>query len=256
MYSKVLRPQKELVLCEDGSNTLFSKEFNEPYHSTKDGALHESLEKHVKPALEIKKNAKNLVILDICFGLGYNTFSTIYYAKKENIKTKIHIISPEFDEELISSLENFAYPKEFDELKQIIKAISQNLYYEDEQFKIEILLGDARKVVPKIRKKVDIIYQDAFSPTQNPLLWTKEFFSDIAKCSKKDSILTTYSTAAAIRLGLYENGFLIFVYYPKMARYSTIASREMLDGFEYIDMELKKVRNPMARSFQDKDYLI
>jgi len=45
MYSKVLRPQKELVLCEDGSNTLFSKEFNEPYHSTKDGALHESLEK-------------------------------------------------------------------------------------------------------------------------------------------------------------------------------------------------------------------
>jgi len=30
----------------------------------------------------------------------------------------------------------------------------------------------------------------------------------------------------------------------------------MLDGFEYIDMELKKVRNPMARSFKDKDYLI
>jgi hypothetical protein len=47
MYNQTLRPQKELVLCEDGSNTLFSKEFNEPYHSTKDVALHESFEKHV-----------------------------------------------------------------------------------------------------------------------------------------------------------------------------------------------------------------
>ena len=254
MYNEVLRREKELVLCEDGSNTLFSKEFNEPYHSTKDGALHESLEKHVKPALEIKKDTKNLVILDICFGLGYNTFTTIYYIKNENIKTKIHIISPEFDENLIYSLENFAYPKEFDEIKHIIQAISQNLFYEDEQFKIEILLGDARTSVPNIKEKLDIIYQDAFSPSQNPLLWTKEFFADMAKLSKEDTILTTYSTAAAIRLGLYENGFLIFVYYPKMTRYSTIASRKMLERFEYIDMELKKIRNPVARSFRDGDY--
>ena len=83
MYNQELRPQKELVLCEDGSNTLFSKEFNEPYHSTKDGALHESLEKHVKPAFGIKKGQESLTILDICFGLGYNTFATLYYIKKK-----------------------------------------------------------------------------------------------------------------------------------------------------------------------------
>ncbi len=82
MYNKVLRPQKELVLCEDGSKTLFSKEFNEPYHSTKDGALHESLEKHVKPAFTLKNHHEKLTILDICFGLGYNSFATLYYIKK------------------------------------------------------------------------------------------------------------------------------------------------------------------------------
>ena len=37
-------------------------------------------------------------------------------------------------------------------------------------------------------------------------------------------------------------------------RYSTVASMQMLEGFEYIDMELKKVRNPTARSFRDEDY--
>jgi tRNA U34 5-methylaminomethyl-2-thiouridine-forming methyltransferase MnmC len=255
MYNQTLRPEKELVLCEDGSNTLFSKEFNEPYHSTKDGALHESLEKHVKPALSIHENKCSLTILDICFGLGYNTFATIYYIKKHNLKTKIHILSPEFDEGLVASLSAFEYPPEFDAIKHIIKAVSEDKYYEDEQFKIEVLLGDARKTVPQIKDSIDVIYQDAFSPTHNPLLWTREFFADIAKISKQDTILTTYSTAAAIRLGLYENGFLIFVYYPEMARYSTIASLKMLENLEYIDMELKKVRNPTARSFRDEDYV-
>ena len=254
MYNQTLRTQKKVLLCEDGTNTLFSKEFNEPYHSTKDGALHESLEKHVKPALSIHQQKSSLIILDICFGLGYNTFATLYYMKKHQLQTKVHIISPEFDEGLIRSLSSFDYPSEFETIKPIIQAISEAYFYEDEQFKIEILLGDARLSVPKIKEKVDIIYQDAFSPAHNPLLWTREFFKDIAHISKEDTILTTYSTAASIRLGLYENGFLIFIYYGEMTRYSTIASIKMLEGLEYIDMELKKLRNPTAQSFKDGDY--
>lgn len=255
MYNQALRPQKELVLCADGTHTLFSKEFNESYHSTKDGALNESLQKHVKPAFRIHKNRSSLTILDICFGLGYNSLSTIYYIKKHKLKTKIHIISPEFDEELISSLDAFVYPSEFDSISHIIKSISQNAYYEDEQFKVEVLLGDARKSVPQIKEKVDIVYQDAFSPKQNPLLWTREFFADIVKISKEDTVLTTYSTAASTRLGLYENGFFIFIQHSNMARNSIVASFKMLEGFEYVDMELKKLRNPTARSFRDEDYV-
>ena len=254
MYDESLRPQKELVLCEDGTNTLYSKEFDEPYHSTKDGALHESLEKHVKPSLTLKQNQKKLAILDICFGLGYNTFTTLYYIKKNNLKTKVHILSPEFDEGLVRSLDTFDFPSEFESIKHIIKAISEKLYYEDEQFKIEILLGDARKSIPRIKEKIDIIYQDAFSPSHNPLLWTKEWFSDMRALCKDNAILTTYSTAAAIRLGLYENGFFIFVHRAEMMRYSTMASLQMLEGLEYIDMELKKIRNTESRSMRDRDY--
>ena len=255
MYNKALRSKKKLILCEDGTNTLFSEEFSQHYHSTKDGALHESLEKHVKPALAIKKEFSSLTILDLCFGLGYNTFATLYYIKKHNLNIKVHILSPEFDKELIESLKNFAYPKEFNELKEIIYNVSQNFYYEDKQFKIEILLGDARESVPKINNKIDIIYQDAFSPSHNALLWTKEFFRDIALISKEDAILTTYSTASSVRLGLYENGFFIFIHYGKKTRYSTIASKKRLKHLEYIDMELKKVRNPTAKSFRDRDFL-
>jgi len=249
-----VRLKKDLVLCEDGSYTLFSHEFEEPYHSTKDGALHESLEKHVKPSLALKKDKPELVILDICFGLGYNTFATLHYIKKHQLKTKVHILSPEFDEGLVRSLDTFAYPPEFDSIKDIIRTISEDLYYEDEQFKIEILLGDARKSIPLIKENIDIIYQDAFSPVHNPLLWTKEHFADIRAIAKDDAILTTYSTAAAIRLGLYENDFLIFIHRAEMMRYSTIGSLKMLEDLEYIDMELKKIRNTEAQSMRDKNY--
>jgi tRNA U34 5-methylaminomethyl-2-thiouridine-forming methyltransferase MnmC len=254
VYDEKLRAQKELVLCEDGTNTLYSKEFDEPYHSTKDGALHESLEKHVKPSFSFNSHKDKLTILDICFGLGYNTFATLYYIKKNNLKTKVHILSPEFDEELVRSLDSFAFPSEFEDIKHIINAISKDFYYEDEQFKIEVLLGDARQSIPNIKESIDIVYQDAFSPAHNPLLWTYEWFRDVRALCKEDAILTTYSTAAAIRLGLYENGFYIFVHRAKMMRYSTVASLKMLEDLEYIDMELKKVRNTEARSMKDGDY--
>ena len=256
VYNETLRSQKELVLCQDGTHTLYSKEFDEPYHSTKDGALHESLEKYVKPSLDYTAHKPKVVILDICFGLGYNTFATLYYIKSQNLKTKVHILSPEFDEGLIASLKDFDYPPEFESLQEIINTLSQNFFYEDEQFKIEILLGDARKVIPKIKEKIDIVYQDAFSPAHNPLLWTREYFADIRGICAEDAILTSYSTAIATRMGLYENGFYIFVHRAKMMRYSTVASLKMLDKkLEYIDMELKKSRNLEAKSMRDSAYL-
>jgi len=254
-YNPSLREQKELILCEDGSHTLYSKEFDEPYHSTKDGALYESLEKYVKPSLNYKSHKESLTILDICFGLGYNTFATIYYIQKNRLHTKIHIISPEFDEGLVRSLSSFDYPKEFDSIRDIIETISRDLYYEDEQFKIEVTLGDARETIPQIKTRVDIIYQDAFSPAHNPLLWTREHFRAIRDISNDDAILTTYSTAIATRMGLYESGFYIFVHRAKLMRYSSVASLVMIEGLEYIDMELKKSRNLQAKSISDIEIL-
>jgi len=254
-YNESLRSQKEIIVTEDGSTTLYSKEFDQCYHSTKDGALQESLQKHVIPAFTLKKDKEHLTILDICFGLGYNTLATLYYVKTHHLNTKIHILSPEFDQELVESLGTFEYPEEFDELKPIIQALSKNFYYEDEQFKIEVLIGDARESIPKIQKKIDIVYQDAFSPKQNPLLWTKEYFKAIRGICCNDAIITTYSTAIATRMGLYENGFEIFIYYGDHARRSTIASPQMIEGLEYVDMELKKQRNKEACSLKDQDFL-
>jgi len=252
LYNPNLRQKKKEVVTEDGTKTLYSQEFDECYHSTKDGALQESLNKHIIPAFSLT-DKKELIILDICYGLGYNTLTTLYYIKSQNLDTKAHIISPELDKELVQSLKEFNYPDEFTEFKEIITQLSENFYYEDKNCKIEILIGDAREQIKTINSKIDILYQDAFSPKKNPALWSYEYFRDIKKIASKDIIITTYSSATPVRMSLHKNAFNLYAPPKSNVRSGTIASLKELN-LEPIDMKLKQQRNPNARAIYDSDF--
>lgn len=228
-----------MVQSDDGSFTAFSSAFQEHYHSTRDGALHESLYKHVIPAFEHHKERDELTILDICFGLGFNTLATLYYMREKGIKKRVRIFSPEFDGDLVSSLRDFTYPDIFAPFLPIIKALSTNNVYEDEQLYIELYIGDAREYLHRCSERFDIVYQDAFSPATNPILWTKEYFSDIARLIKDDGILTTYSMALKTRLALYENGFNIYINSGEGHRDATLACKSELKEYERVDMAHK-----------------
>ncbi|MGB5920403.1 tRNA (5-methylaminomethyl-2-thiouridine)(34)-methyltransferase MnmD [Arcobacter sp.] len=235
----------------DGSNTLFSTKYNQHFHDLKTGAIKESLNKHVIPALRLKKDLKKLKILDICFGIGYNTFSTIYYILENNLNVNLEIYSPELDEDLIKSLDKFTFPKEFEKIKHIINSIAKNFSYEDEKIKIEVFIGDARKYI-KTLNDIDIVYQDAFSSEVNKELWSVEYFQDIFKLCKDDAIMTTYSISSNVRLSMYEAGFFIYEINPSGKRKQTIALKSKKDiEAKYIDMELKKSRNKEAKAFYD-----
>ena len=129
-----------LVATKDGSNTLFSRKYNQHYHNPDDGAINEALSKHIIPAFTFQANKKELNILDICFGIGYNTFSTIYSCLLNNLEVKLNFYSPELDGNLVNSLENFEFPKEFENIKHIIKSVAQTCKYEDEKIKIEVFI--------------------------------------------------------------------------------------------------------------------
>ncbi|MEO1938101.1 MAG: MnmC family methyltransferase [Sulfurimonas sp.] len=241
------------VESEDGSYTAYSKEYNEHYHSTKDGALSESLYKHVVPAFKLTQDKDSLAILDICYGLGFNTLATILYYKEHAADKKLTISSPELDAELIYSLKDFIYPKEFEGLREIIEALSREQKYEDEQLFIELFLGDAREYIKEFENHFDIVYQDAFSPSANPVLWTKEYFGDIKKAMKEDAVLTTYSTALKTRLALYENDFLIYINEGEQFRNATLASRKELEGYKRVDMKHKISCNPDVKPLSDAE---
>jgi len=241
-----------MVQSEDGSFTAYSSAFNEHYHSTRDGALHESLYKHVIPAFEHHKDKEELTILDICFGLGFNTLATLYYMRKNGIKKKVRIFSPEFDADLIASLRNFTYPDIFTSFLPIVEALSTTHVYKDEQLYIELYIGDAREYLRSCEERFDIVYQDAFSPATNPLLWTKEYFADIARLIKDDGIVTTYSMALKTRLALYENGFNIYINSGEGHRDATLASKEKLMDYKRVDMVHKIACNRDVHPLYDE----
>lgn len=243
---------KNIIKTDDGSNTLFCDKYNQHYHNPKDGAINESLTKHIVPTLKYKQTQENLNILDICFGLGYNTFTTIYYILKNSLNHKINIYSPELDGNLIKSLENFDFPKEFKDIKHIIKEVSQTNRYEDEKIKIEVFIGDARKHLKSFDEGFfDIVYQDAFSSDVNMELWTKEYFDDLYKISHQDSIISTYSVATPVRLSMHEAGYYIYEYTPIKRKSSLGFKHYQKRVGKFIDMELKKQRNKTAKAIYD-----
>ena len=244
-----------LTLSEDGSYTAYSKEYDEHYHSTRDGALHESLVKHVVPGYLHVENKLEVNILDICYGLGFNTLATVLHYKKYAPQLKVNIYSPELDASLVKSLVNFEYPAEFEVLREMIETLSTKGIYKDKNFYIELFLGDAREYIKRFEDKFDIVYQDAFSPSTNPILWTKEYFRDIANAMKKEGVLTTYSIAFKTRMALYENGFHIYLNTGEGYRDATIASQIQLLNVVSVDMEHKISCNPHMLSLRDKDII-
>jgi tRNA U34 5-methylaminomethyl-2-thiouridine-forming methyltransferase MnmC len=83
------------------------------------------------------------------------------------------------------------------------------------------------------------------------MLWTREYFAELRRIGADDLLVTTYSTATAVRMGLFENGFHIYENHPAAKiRSATLASLTPLPLTE-IDMVLKQQRNPLAASLRD-----
>ncbi len=62
------------MITDDNSVGLFNIDVNDIYHS-KSGAYKEAYDKFIQPILSLDsfKNKKSLKVLDICYGIGYNT---------------------------------------------------------------------------------------------------------------------------------------------------------------------------------------
>lgn len=243
---------KQWVQSDDGSYTAYSSEYDEHYHSTKDGALNESLKKHIEPAFTLHADKDHLRIIDICFGLGFNTLLSLYWRDTCFPDKTLEIYSPELDGDLVASLVDFPYPEIFEPYRNVITDIATLGGYEDERTRITVEITDARKAMRDLEGEWDVCYQDAFSPQTNPLLWTREYFADIARLMGDEGIVTTYSTALATRLALYENGFNVYLNRGEGYRNATIASRRDQE-IEKVDMAHKIACNPNARSLSDEN---
>lgn len=189
-----LPAQHRWVETEDGSKTLFSEAFQEACHSTSGARAETQL--HYLEGCEIERKLlahDHTSILEVGFGRGLGFEMTRELVNK--LQRPCTFISLEIDANLVEWY------------------FSQHPMKETEHFKFHIVTGNARKALPEFLKKnplrFDAIYQDAFSPKRNPVLWTKEWFTLLKENSSNEVILSTYSASNSIRKSLAETGWTI-----------------------------------------------
>lgn len=190
----------------DGSKTFFSEEFNESFHSHF-GAKQESYFKYVVPTLLIEKRySKVLRLLDVCYGLGYNTATAIEKIWQVNPKCYIEVIALELNPKVPqAAIKHQLFENWNANLIDSLTKLAFEHGVQTEFLKATLVIGDARDKINQVYQsgfKADAIFLDPFSPPQCPHLWTIEFLHLVSRCLQVDGLLATYSCAAAVRTAL------------------------------------------------------
>lgn len=199
-------------LTADGSFTFFSKEFGELFHSNH-GACQEAQLKFVEPTqLRQKAQQPSLRLLDICYGLGYNTAAALATVWAVNPNCYIELVCLEFNPDVpLAAVAHRLFNNLPQPIPQILSQLATESKVQTNRLKATLLIGDARATIKLVQSafQADAIFLDPFSPPNCPQLWTVEFLDSVAKCLSSKGVLATYSCAAAVRTALITAGLKI-----------------------------------------------
>lgn len=200
-------------LTDDGSFTFFSDEFGEAFHS-RQGAKQEAFLKFAQ-ATDLVEKAKQpqICLLDVCYGLGYNTAAALETIWSVNPECFVEAYGLELD---VSVPQAAVVPPLIDSWSESVQTILRTLAAQQQcstpQLQAKLLIGDARQTIQYLSSagiQADAIFFDPFSPRRCPQLWTVEFFQQVARCLAPTGKLATYSRSASVRAAMQAAGLQI-----------------------------------------------
>lgn len=241
-------------ITADGSVTFFSPEFTETFHSSS-GARQEAEQKFVAPSgLGVMAQEVDQVnILDVCYGLGYNSAAALGAVWAVNPHCRIELVALELDGSVPTAALSFlsGYPLL---VQKNLTMLARKLEVNTLQLQARLYLGDARKTLQQISSgwQADVIFLDPFSPPKCPQLWTVEFIALLAQFLKPQGKLVTYSCAAAVRKALVRAGLTV-ASTPSVGRKNpgTIASPAILDFPPLTKAEMEYLNTRAAVPYRD-----
>lgn len=201
----------DLVMTQDGSYTLYSKDHGVTYHS-KYGAIQESNHVFVDSGLlPVLKKQYNISILELGFGTGLNVLLTW-----KNIvdKETVHVDYHSFD--VFPLPEDILNACVYEDHLKIPSTISKNILISEWDKLIEV---DSHLTLTKHNKDIieetlpdnyfDIVYFDAFSPESQPELWSINLFEKIYESMTNEAVLVTYCAKGEVKRILKKIGFTL-----------------------------------------------
>jgi tRNA U34 5-methylaminomethyl-2-thiouridine-forming methyltransferase MnmC len=217
----------ELVPTEDGSLSIRDEATGELHHN-RAGAYQEALVNYVQPsgvvfAPDLCSKDGELRVLDVCFGLGYNSFVLLAaLAQVRSLFKSVNILGIEQDPEVVQLIPEVLRYNKFRPFTQYVDISTFTAFGEYEfalgetKVNLEIIQGNIRKRVPDLLKREssrdwDVIFHDPFSPKRVPELWTVDFFHCYFELLRaRTGKVLTYSSAAAVRGAMKLVGFWVF----------------------------------------------
>ena len=249
------------VITKDGSISFRSEKFNENFHS-KEGAYYETKNKFINPSRLKRFQNKSINVLDVCFGIGYN--SALLF---ENLKIELSTLNW-YGLEIDKRPLNYALTdKKFNNLWspkviEILNSLNLKGFYKNKNFDCKLMIGDARKEILNLPKELnfDLIFLDGFSPQKCPEIWSYEFLSQLKNKIKHEGYLITYTSAAAVRKSLKNLGFNLFNILPTLSDKNnwsdgTLATFDNQQNNPYIrqltEMEIEHLNTKASIPYRD-----
>jgi len=249
-------------LTADGSFTFYSSQFGETFHSQR-GAREEADEKFVRPCLlpQLATQRDQLAILDVCYGLGYNTAAALTAIWQANPRCHVTLYGLENDPQVpLQAIAKGLLTSWPESVQKLLQDLAQNQSVTTEFLTAHLAIGDARQTllnfVPK-HFQADAIFLDPFSPRKCPQLWTVEFLQHLGDRLGPSGRLATYCSAAAVRHGLQLAGLSIATTpdnlsaHPQRRPLGTLASHQSLHLPDFPPWEKEHLQTKAAIPYRD-----
>ncbi len=201
-----------LFLTDDSSHTLYSERFKATYHS-KRGAISESKHVFIQNGLQYvheQFRAKEISILEVGFGTGLNTFMTYLYAKENGLRINYHSIEA-YPVQLAAAAQ-LNYTNEFSEHDKIVFNQMHQQEWNREGYVSDLFtLTKHLCLIEEFnsKQKFDVIYFDAFSPSEQSELWTETVFKKMYDLLHANGILVTYCAQGQMKRNMKQVGFKV-----------------------------------------------
>lgn len=244
-------------LTADGSFTFFSSDYGESFHSLH-GARQEAICKFVEPTQLIEKATRpKLRLLDICYGMGYNTAAALETIWRVNPDCRVEVVGLEIDETVPqAAIAHQLFSSWQPKIQQALAALALNFEAQSSHLSAQLWLGDARQTLQQIEQPFDAVFLDPFSPRHCPQLWTVEFLSIVARYLKSDGRLATYACAAAVRTALIAAEFKIGSTHPVGRRSpGTVACKSAAESIVFPALSMREQEHLCTRaaiSYRDR----
>jgi tRNA U34 5-methylaminomethyl-2-thiouridine-forming methyltransferase MnmC len=202
--------QKFLQITADGSHTLQIPDMGVTYHSTH-GAIAESKQVYLEAGLQyvhLQKNITSINILEMGFGTGLNALLCLQWS----IQHSIHLNYTAIESDPLK-------PEEYDVLNYgaLLDLRHELLALHEAEWNLPIRINELFSLE---KQQVDLrefesdqtfhcVFFDAFSPVEQPELWTKEIFQKIFSMILPNGVLVTYCSKSAVRRSMQEAGFQV-----------------------------------------------